>query len=117
MSDSGEEFWTEERCFIRELVNDPAQPAASLAHCRVTPGVLTQRHRLSVQEWYVILHGEGLMQVGDTAPYRVAAGDTVTIPAGVAQQIRNTGHTDLTFHCLCMPRFSDDCYENLEPTH
>ena len=33
------EFWTEERCHITELINDPKMPAFSLAIARVEPAV------------------------------------------------------------------------------
>ncbi len=108
------EFWTDERCFIRELINEATQPGASLARCRVTPGTLTQKHSLSVNEWYVILSGSGTVHIGAAQAAHVASGETVFIPAGVSQQIRNTGSCDLIFHCLCMPRFETDCYRNLE---
>lgn len=107
-------IFTAERCFIRELVNSVQHPHASLAHCRVEPGVLTERHRLSVDEWYVLLSGRGEMSLGDATPFEVVAGDTLFIPAGTPQQIRNTGDDDLCFHCLCQPRFTPACYQGLE---
>ena len=76
--------------------------------------MLTERHRLSVAEWYVVLSGTGRMHLGDAPPFDVGPGDVVAIAAGTAQQIRNTGASDLCFHCLCMPRFTPDCYESLE---
>lgn len=108
------ERYTRERCYIRELVNAPTRPDASLAHCRVAPGVLTERHALSVDEWYLVIAGRGRMHLGDDDPFEVTAGDTVAIPAGTAQQIRNTGDEDLCFHCLCMPRFTTGSYTPLE---
>ncbi len=109
-----DEILTSERCFIRELVNDPAVPDASLAECRVEPGVTTELHRLSVAEWYVIREGQGRMEVAGEAPFAVAPGDVVAIPPGASQRIRNTGDGDLVFHCLCVPRFTPDSYESLE---
>lgn len=108
------EAYTRERCYIRELVNTADHPAASVAHCRVAPGVLTERHALSVHEWYLVISGRGEMHVGNATPFEVTAGDTVSIPAGAAQQIRNTGDRDLCFHCLCTPRFTPGCYTPLE---
>ena len=108
------EQYTRERCFIIELVNRSDRPQASLAHCRVAPGVLTERHRLGVDEWYTIIAGSGRMHIDDRPPFDVGPGDTVEIPAGSAQQVRNTGTDDLRFHCLCMPRFTPDTYEPLE---
>ncbi|MEO0576708.1 MAG: cupin domain-containing protein [Pseudomonadota bacterium] len=109
-----EEVWTDERCYIKELINSEAHPGASLAQCRVTAGTLTQNHALSVDEWYVLVSGEGMMHLGNQPAFKVAAGDRVYIPAGTAQQIRNTQDTDLVFHCLCMPRFEPGSYHSLE---
>jgi len=54
--------------------------------------------------------------VGNLQPTAVSAGDLVVIPAGVSQKITNTGKTDLVFHCICTPRFTQDCYCNEEET-
>lgn len=107
------EFWTEERCFISELLNDPSMPEASLARARVEPGVTTALHCLDVEETYVIEAGEGLMQL-DGARFTVAAGDSVRIAKGVAQRISNTGTGDLVFLCLCRPRFQPEGYVDLD---
>ena len=108
------EIWTAERCYITELLNTAGQPEVSLARTRVEPGVTTQLHQLSVHEWYVIERGNGLMVVGDEAPFSVSPGDTVTIPKHTAQQITNSGPEDLCFLCVCTPRFSQECYTSLE---
>lgn len=111
---SDEEFWTGERCFIRELVNLESIPDFSLADSRVEPGVVTELHKLSVREWYYITRGTGLMEVGGRPQIEVGPGDTVEIPAGVSQRITNTGKNDLILQCVCLPRFTPDCYESLE---
>lgn len=108
------EVYTVERCYITELLNEQAWPEVSLARARVRPGITTQRHALSVAEWYVIESGSGLVSVGEAEPWEVAAGSVVTIPLGVAQRIENTGPDDLIFLCLCAPRFLQDCYTPLE---
>ena len=108
------EFYTDERCYITELLNDHRYPQVSLARCRVTPGVTTQLHSLSVHEFYVLQSGTGLMRLGDETPFAVGEGDTVSVPKGVAQSISNTGDEDLVFLCVCAPRFSQDCYTSLE---
>lgn len=108
------EVWTDERCYITELVNDPDWPEFSLARCRVEPGVTTQRHALAVHEVYLVREGTGLMHLGDEEPFAVGPGDTVTIPKQVAQRISNTGDRDLVFECLCSPRFWQECYTSLE---
>lgn len=108
------EFWTGERCYISELVNDESWPEFSIARTRVEPGVTTQLHALGVHEVYVIESGTGLMTVGDDAPFSVGPGDTVSIPKDVAQSIENTGADDLVFLCVCAPRFSQECYTSKE---
>lgn len=99
---------------IREHLNTDALPDVSLASCRVQPGVTTELHALSVHEWYVIESGEGLMRVGDDEPFAVGPGDSVSIPPGREQQISNTGSGDLLFLCVCVPRFTPDCYASRE---
>ncbi len=108
------ESWTEERCWIAELLNEPGLEEVSVARCRVEPGVTTALHALTVREWYVIESGVGRMRLGDHEEYRVTAGDTVAIPAGCAQQIANIGPDDLLFLCVCVPRFTPECYTALE---
>ena len=120
MSDSlvrgvaGAEFWTRERLYITEHMNDPENPRVSLADARVEPGVTTELHRLRVDEWYVIRQGKGRMEVGGNDPFDVGPGDTVVIPAGVSQCITNIGADDLVFHCVCMPRFTADAFDSME---
>ena len=109
-----DEFYTGERVYVTELLNDEAAPEASLARCRVLAGVTTELHRLSVAEWYVIESGSGLMEVGGGEPFAVGPGDVVAIPPGTSQRITNTGETDLVLQCLCLPRFTPECYEALE---
>lgn len=108
------EVWTVERCFIAELVNTSAWPELSLARARVEPGVTTQRHALDVLEFYVIKQGQGLVRIGEDAPFPVGPGDTVTIPQHTSQSITNTGSGDLVFLCVCTPRFSPDGYTSQE---
>lgn len=110
----GQEVYTDERCYITELLNCDSQPEVSIARTRVEPGVTTQLHQLSVFEWYVIETGQGLMRVGDATPFAVGTGDTVAIPKHAAQQITNGGEEDLIFLCVCTPRFSHECYTSLE---
>ena len=109
-----DEFYTRERCFITELLNSPATPSFSIARCRVEPGVLTELHRLAVAEWYVVESGEGEVSVGDADGRMIGPGEVIAIPAGVPQQVRNTGPGPLQFLCVCTPRFTPAGYEPLE---
>jgi mannose-6-phosphate isomerase-like protein (cupin superfamily) len=113
-SASLQEFRTRERCHITELVNDPGLGAFSLAETRVEPGVTTELHKLDVNEWYVVRSGRGRIEVGGQPWADMAAGDYVAIPAGISQRIENTGSDDLVFQCVCLPRFTPDCYQALE---
>ncbi len=108
------EVWTGERCHITEFVNDPETPEVSVARCRVEPGITTQLHSLSVIEWYIVESGHGEMRIGDEPPRRLVSGDTAMIPERIAQQITNSGSDDLVFLCVCVPRFTPDCYVSLE---
>jgi len=110
----GEEHLTPEGCWILESWNTAEDGAVSIARARVEPGVTTKLHRLDgIVERYVILNGAGLARVGELPPRDVLPGDIVVIPAGVPQQIQNTGETDLVFYCVCTPRFVQDRYESL----
>jgi len=109
------EFPTSERCWIREVWNDGSDGAVSIARARVAPGATTQLHRLRrVDERYLVVEGSGIVRIGTLAPEKVGPGNLVVIPARVAQQKSTDGNIDLTFYCICMPRFAPGCYEALE---
>ena len=113
-ADPRAESLTAEDCFILEIINTAEDPSVSLARARVPPGVVTALHRLEgITERYYLLAGRGVMSVGSEIETAVSVGDSVTIPAGVSQQIRNTGSDDLVFLCICTPRFVPECYVDL----
>jgi len=103
------EVWIDEGLFVTELLNDPASPGLSVARCRLPGLATTQRHWLSVDEWYLIEAGDGLMHLGEET-FAVGPGDTVMITQGTAQAITNTQETDLVFQVVCTPRFTPACY-------
>ncbi len=112
--DLGQEFYTEERCFITELSNIEDDPEVSIARARVEPGITTRWHRLKgTAERYVILEGSGMMEVGDVPAQPVGPGDVVLIPPMVRQRITNTGNGQLVFLAICSPRFRPEVYEDL----
>ncbi len=114
-ADQADEFETVERCAILELANDARDPALSIARARVAPGVTTAWHKLEgVAERYVIVSGRGRVEVGSLPATEVESGDVVRIPAGVRQRITNVGDDDLIFFALCTPRFTPECYIDLE---
>ena len=111
----GEEFFTPEGCYITELSNIADDPDVSIARARVEPGMTTRWHRLrGTTERYVILNGEGLVEVGNQLPQEVTAGDVVLIPPVCRQRITNIGREDLIFLAICTPRFSKEAYEDVE---
>jgi mannose-6-phosphate isomerase-like protein (cupin superfamily) len=59
-------------------------------------------HRLKTSEVYYILEGEGVMRIDDEVA-QVRAGQTVYIPPGAVQRIRNTGSEELVFLCIVDP--------------
>ncbi|ADW19150.1 Cupin 2 conserved barrel domain protein [Desulfobulbus propionicus DSM 2032] len=112
---SDEEYYFEEGCFILELHNTPDDPAVSVARARVAAGQSTRWHGLEgIQERYLLLEGNGLVEVGDEPPRQVQAGDVVLIPPGCRQRITNIGHVDLLFLAVCTPRFLPAAYRDLD---
>jgi mannose-6-phosphate isomerase-like protein (cupin superfamily) len=115
LAGSAEEFATDERCHIIEVANDSGDEQLSIARARVEPGVTTAWHHLQgISERYLIVSGQGQVEVGELAPTLVGPGDVVRIPAGLAQRITNTGEDQLIFYALCTPRFTAAAYVNLE---
>ena len=116
-SQSVQETWfNKEGCHIQEIGNTPDDPDVSIARARVAPGHHTHWHSLrNTTERYLIVAGTGTVEIGELAPTTVVAGDLVVIPPGVRQRIINNGNTDLLFYAICSPRFTPDCYQDLEP--
>lgn len=113
--DLGQEYFTEEQCFITELSNIDDDPELSIARARVEPGVTTRWHRLvDTAERYVILSGYGRVEIGEQPAQPVGPGDVVLIPPMCRQRIANTGAEDLIFLALCTPRFREAAYEDVE---
>jgi len=109
------EYFFEERCFITELWNSGEDDALSIARARVEPGVTTVLHSvLTSVERYVILDGEGDVEIDGGSWEPIMRDDVVVIPAGVSQRVRNTGSKDLVFLALCTPRFRGENYQSLE---
>jgi mannose-6-phosphate isomerase-like protein (cupin superfamily) len=109
------EYYTDELCYINELSNTPNDPDVSIARARVQMGITTRWHRLrGITERYVILAGQGLVEVGELAPQKIKCGDVVIIPPECRQRITNIGNDDLIFLAICSPRFQQNAYEDIE---
>ncbi len=106
-----DEFPSRENVRILESWNMETDGALSIARARLGPGEATEPHYLKgITERYLIIQGTGTVHIGSLSPTEVGPGDVVFIPAGVAQQIANTGSRDLVFYCICTPAFDEDCY-------
>jgi mannose-6-phosphate isomerase-like protein (cupin superfamily) len=109
------EFFTPEICYITELSNSSTDENLSIACARVTSGTTTRWHRLiNTTERYVILSGQGIVEMGDLPPRILQPFDVAIIPPGCRQRITNTGTVDLIFLALCTPRFLPAAYEGIE---
>ena len=109
------EFETSERCHITEVANDPGDELVSIARARVEPGVTTVWHKLDrITERYIIVSGNGRVEIDNLDPCNVLPGDVVRIPANKRQRITNTGQDDLVFFAVCAPPFHEDSYVSLE---
>src|SRR4051812_1724040 len=89
----------DEGCFVLELSNSSDDPDVSIARARVPPGATTRWHRLNaIAERYVVIEGEGSVEIGELPPQPVGPGDVVVIPPGCRQRITNTDDdSDLIF--------------------
>jgi len=114
LSTGAPEYYFKEGCYITEHLNAPADPDLSIARARVEAGTTTRWHCLrNTVERYHVISGQGLADVGDQA-IALKPGDTLVIPAGVAQRVHATGDQTLEFLALCTPRFELSNYEDLE---
>lgn len=114
-SDTDQEYFFEEGCYILELSNSADDPELSIARARVPEGVTTRRHRLmGITERYVIQQGQGKVEIGDADALQVSTGDVIIIPPGENQRIMNSGSGDLIFLALCTPRFVKSAYEDTQ---
>ena len=108
------EYFFEEGCFITELLNVIDDAEVSIAQARVCPGDTTKWHAVNgTTERYVIISGEGRVEIGNETPRLMKKFDVVSIPAGVRQRISNTGIDDLVFLAICTPRFVKENYVEL----
>lgn len=108
-------YFADEGCYINELSNCPEDPAVSIAEARVAPGHTTRWHRLTgIMERYVVLSGQGSVEIGDLPPAVVEAGAIVMIPPACRQRISNIGNDPLVFLAICTPRFQNAAYELID---
>lgn len=112
--DESKEYYTDEKCYILELLNSQDLSDQSIARARVKPGVTTEWHLLDqTSEIYYILEGEGKVEIADNLAKIISKNEMVYIPKNTRQRITNVGETDLVFLCFCVPRFKQENYQSL----
>jgi mannose-6-phosphate isomerase-like protein (cupin superfamily) len=106
--DDAEAFTTKDGSTIRELLGTQHGTAnQSLAEATLEPGRATQRHyHARSEELYVLLEGEGEMEVDGTTR-GVGPGDAILIPPGAWHQI-TAASAPLRFLCCCAPPYAHD---------
>jgi mannose-6-phosphate isomerase-like protein (cupin superfamily) len=108
------EFYFPEGCYIVEIHNRDGDEDCSIVRARVEPGVTTKLHAVQgTVERYVILEGEGLVEIDRQPAVLVKPLDVVVIPPGVPQRITNIGQSNLLFLAICTPRFREHAYIDL----
>lgn len=113
--DPAQEYFFAEGCDILELQNHADDEALSIARATVAPGVTTRWHSLeAIVERYLVLAGNGFVEIGDQPGEIISEGELAVIPAGVRQRITNRGETPLVFLAICTPRFKESSYTDLE---
>jgi mannose-6-phosphate isomerase-like protein (cupin superfamily) len=108
--DRAEAFTTLDGSTIRVLLDARLGGAGnqSLAEATLEPGQATQRHHhADTEEIYVVLAGEGDMEV-DRDRSRVAPGDAILIPPGAWHQLRADESRELRILCCCAPPYRDE---------
>jgi mannose-6-phosphate isomerase-like protein (cupin superfamily) len=97
-------FTTKDGSTIREYLHTAAQ---SLAEASLAPGAATRRHyHARSEEIYLVLEGEGRLEVGDEVR-AVCAGDAILIPPGSSHRLE-AGEQGVRLLCCCVPPYSDD---------
>ena len=108
------EYYFKEGCYIEEWLNTPDHSDMSIARVRVEPNTQTKLHALAATtERYAILSGEGIVTIADKS-WLVTEGDVVVIKPDQAQKIRNDKDEDLVFLAICVPRFEEQNYQQLQ---
>ncbi len=102
---------------LREILNPKKERCLkirySMAWASVPTGKETRSHVLRHAEVYHILCGTGIMRIGREWN-KVKAGDTIYIPPGSVQQIRNVGRQPLSFICIVDPAWIPACEKILK---
>ena len=104
-----EEFIAGDNTILREILHpDKAdlELRYSLAHAVLKHGKTSYPHALKTSEVYYILEGHGLMFI-DEESREVEAHETIYIPPGAKQYIKNIGDQDLKFLAIVDPAWQE----------
>jgi mannose-6-phosphate isomerase-like protein (cupin superfamily) len=103
--------------WLREILNPrkhKVRTGYSLAWARVKPGQETAPHSLKYSEVYYILKGRGIMRF-IRGKQNVRTHDTIYLPPGAVQSIKNIGTVDLEFLCIVSPAWKPSCENIIRP--
>lgn len=93
-----------------ESTDDEAETDLTVTLVEVEPGAKQTVHSHEPEQVYVIIAGEGVMQVG-TEERRVESGESVHIPPNTQHGIENTGDEILEYISAATPAFPQDQIE------
>lgn len=104
------EFIAGDATHLREILhpnNDPVKIGYSIAHAYIKPNKSSLPHRLTGSEVYHIIAGIGIIYI-DESKQTIQQGDTIYVPSGSLQSVKNTGDNDLIFICIVEPAWTAD---------
>lgn len=108
------QFLAGDETVLREILhpkNDEVDMNYSIAHAVLPIGKASLPHILNERsEVYFILQGEGEMHINQETK-TLRKGDTVFIPAGAEQWIKNIGDGELEFLAMVSPPWTEESEE------
>jgi mannose-6-phosphate isomerase-like protein (cupin superfamily) len=78
------------------------------------PGGIQKSHRHKAEQCYMILEGNGVMEINDEQA-AVAAGDTIFIPSNSLHSLRNESQTMLKYLSAGSPIFGEETEREFRP--
>lgn len=103
-----EYFTAADGCKITETFGIPSTTTskASVAYAVVPAQVKLFTHKHTFEEFYVIVKGRGLMELGDKLE-EVKPGDNIYISKGTWHSIKNLSDSEtLELYCFCSPAYT-----------
>lgn len=113
---SSREIIAGDNTLLKELFNPRKEDLDlrySFAVGRVQAGGTTYLHRLKNSEVYFLLKGTAEFTVNDETAV-VGASQSVYVPPGASQQVKNVGNDELLFVCIVDPAWKEEDEEILD---